>query len=388
MRGKFASFSEQEHKARLAKARHLLREQGISHCISMAPESLYYYGGYDSWVSVNSPQALIFSADDDSEPTIILRDTDLSLALESSWVTDIRTYRLMFDDVPAIFAAIAREKGLRNGKVAIETQSYAIPHALGLSLGRALEPAQIIDATVLMGMPRLIKSPGEMAYLRQAGRYAQAGLDVARRALKPGMTEIALAAEIEHAMRAAGSDYWSIPTELASGYRSAGGHATARNKIIEAGDLVHLEFAGVEARYHATAIHTMAAGEPSKRARFIYEAGRASLAEGIAAIHPGANVTDIEEASLEPLREAGLADAAVMRFGYGIGVAYPPIWLEPLQISRGSDQIMEVGMVFVLHAYIQLVEEQLGIIQGGTYALTENGVEMLIGGGDVPLEVV
>jgi hypothetical protein len=44
--------------------------------------------------------------------------------------------------------------------------------------------------------------------------------------------------------------------------------------------------------------------------------------------------------------------------------------------------------VFVLHAYIQLLEEGLGIIQGGTYALTETGVEMLVGCGDVELEVV
>jgi Xaa-Pro dipeptidase len=76
-----------------------------------------------------------------------------------------------------------------------------------------------------------------------------------------------------------------------------------------------------------------------------------------------------------------------MRFGYGIGVAYPPIWLEPLQISRGPDQRMEVGMVFVLHSYLQFPKEGLGVIQGGTYALTENGVEMLVGSGDTPLEV-
>jgi hypothetical protein len=36
----------------------------------------------------------------------------------------------------------------------------------------------------------------------------------------------------------------------------------------------------------------------------------------------------VEEASLEPLRRVGLEDAAVMRFGYGIGIAYPLIWLE------------------------------------------------------------
>jgi Xaa-Pro aminopeptidase len=387
MRAKFAAFNQAEHSERLQKVRALMKERDIQYCISMAPESLYYYGGYDSWVSVNSPQALIFTADDD-EPTIVLRDTDLSLAYESSWVRDIRPYRLMFDNVADAIVSVAREKGLRGGKIAIETQTYALPHALGLALADALAPAEIVDSTVMMGLPRLIKSPAELAYLREAAGHAKAGLDAMRRTLRPGMTEIALAAEIENAMRISGSDYWSIPTELSGGERSAGGHATPRSRIIMNGDLVHAEFAGVSARYHATAVHTMAADEPDARARKVYEVARQSLAAGIAAIAPGVDVSDIEEASLEPVRAAGMESAAVMRFGYGIGVAYPPIWLEPLQISRGSDQRMEKGMVFVLHSYLQFPDEGLGVIQGGTYTLTHDGVEMLVGSGDTPLEVV
>lgn len=127
---------------------------------------------------------------------------------------------------------------------------------------------------------------------------------------------------------------------------------------------------------------------PSKRVCEIYDLARASLAAGIAAVRPGVPVGAVEEASLEPLRAAGLEGAAIMRFGYGIGVAYPPIWLEPLQISRGFKQLLEPGMVFVLHAYIQLLEERLGVIQGGTYALTNSGLEMLVGGGAVELDVI
>jgi len=246
---------------------------------------------------------------------------------------------------------------------------------------------RIVDATRLLGQPRLIKSPAEMAYLTRAARMAQAGLDAARETLAPGITEIDLATAIELALRRAGSDYWSIPTALASGTRSAAGHGTPRARAIRMGDVVHVEFAGVAARYHAVAAHTMAAGEPAPRAREVYDAARASLAAGIAAIRPGVVVAEVEEASLEPLRQAGLADAAPMRFGYGIGVAYPPIWLEPLQISRGSDQVMAPGMVFVLHAYLQLEDERLGVLQGGTYALTGDGVEMLVGGGDMALDV-
>jgi Xaa-Pro dipeptidase len=387
MRATYAAFPESEHRERLVRARKILKENGIECCVSVAPEHLYYYAGYDSWVSVNSPQALIFMADG-GEPTLIVRDVDVALPMETSWVSDVRSYHLFSDDVAAFIASVAREKGFRGNKVAIETQSYALPYSLGQAIAEAFGSSAIVDATEMLGGVRLVKSSQEIKYLRGAAQFAQIGLDTARKTLRPGISELALAAAVEGAMRNAGSDYWSIPTELASGPRTAGGHATARGRIIQSGDLVHLEFAGVERRYHATAVHTLAVGEPSNRAREVYNLARASLAAGIAAIRPGVQVAGVEEASLEPLRRVGLEGAAMMRFGYGIGVAYPPIWLEPLQISRGFTRVLEPGMVFVLHAYIQLLKEGLGVIQGGTYALTYSGVEMLVGGGDVELEVV
>lgn len=83
-----------------------------------------------------------------------------------------------------------------------------------------------------------------------------------------------------------------------------------------------------------------------------------------------------------------LKSYANMRFGYGIGLAYPPVWLETLQISRGFENRLAPGMVIVLHAYLQLDHEDIGIIQGGTWALTTDGLQQLVGGGDLPLETV
>jgi Xaa-Pro aminopeptidase len=188
-------------------------------------------------------------------------------------------------------------------------------------------------------------------------------------------------------MRRAGSDYWSIPIEMASGPRTPGGHATPRERVMQGGDLVHLEFAGVSHRYHVAAIHTLALGEPGPRAREIYRLAVASLSAGIAATRIGAPVSAVEEASLQPLTRAGLAHAATMRFGYGIGLAYPPIWLETLQISRGFDRRLAADMVFVLHACLELPDEGIGVIQGGTYLLGREGLEMLAGGGAVDLDI-
>ena len=384
----YAAFSRAEHQGRLARAREKLGEAGFEVCISVAPETHYYLAGYDAWVGVNSPQALVFSVGGDDEPTLIVRNVDTRLATETSWVSDLRSYQLFADDFASLVAAVAREKGWTGGRIAMELSSYTLNAALYAELSAALAPGEIADATRVLGDLRIIKSETEMTYVREAAGYANQGLAVARDALRAGTTEIEVAAALEDAMRRSGSDYWAIPTEISSGPRTPGGHATPRARVIETGDLAHFEFAGVSHRYHATAVHTMACGTPCARAAELYEVARASLAAGIGACRPGARVADVEVASLVPVRAAGLEAYANMRFGYGIGLAYPPVWLETLQISRGFDETLVPGMVFVLHAYLQLDHEDIGIIQGGTWTLTGEGLEQLVGGGDVPLEVV
>lgn len=387
MASSFAAFPVSEHRERLARARAALKAAGFDLCIAMAPEHLYYLAGYDSWVGVNSPQALIFSVRDGDAPTVVLRNADIALARESAWVTDLRTYHLLLEDPAALMAKVAREKGLKGGRVAIEMATYALPAAFEKQLAAALAPAKLEDASALLGDLRVVKSPAELTYIRQAARHAEAGLAAGRRAMRAGVTEIALAGSIEAGLRAAGSDYWSIPTELTSGIRTGGGHGTPRPRAVEPDTLVRTEFSGVAARYHAVALHSMALGQPPKRVRDLYKLGNEVLAAGIAATRVGAAVADIEEASLAPLRREGLEHTARGRFGYGIGIAYPPIWLETLQISRGLDRRLSAGMVFVLHSWIELPEENIGVAQGGTWALTESGLEMLVGSGVVDLEL-
>jgi Xaa-Pro aminopeptidase len=240
--------------------------------------------------------------------------------------------------------------------VAIESQSYALPYALGKGIADAVAPACLVDCTETLSTIRLVKSEAEMRYIAEAARFANAGL-AARRALKPGMTEIALAGIVENAMRQAGSDYWSIPTELSSGPRTPGGHATPRERPIERATS---SISNSPACRIATMLPRFTPCASVRQAR--WRANSITMPgnrwpPALPQCDPAVPVGEIEEASLGPLRKAGLEANAVMRFGYGIGIAYPPIWLEPLQITRGIDQVLQPGMVFVLHAYIQLLDE-------------------------------
>ena len=77
-----------------------------------------------------------------------------------------------------------------------------------------------------------------------------------------------------------------------------------------------------------------------------------------------------------------------MRFGYGVGVGYPPTWLDPLEITRTSTQPLVEGTTFVLHACLLDEAASLGVLVGGTYAVGEDGLEQLAGAGAVELASV
>ena len=384
MAREYTAFALDEYRERIGRARSALRRAGLDAVVAVSPEALYYLSGYDSWTSAVNPQGLVFTAEE-VEPTLLIRDYDLALARESAIVDDIQTFSLASDSPAHRLADILHKKGLRRGRVGIDLQSPAVTGHFALALADALGDSALVDATELLGDLRLVKSPREIAYLRQAAEHAAAGLAETRVALRAGRTEIQVAADVEAAVRRAGSDYWAIPMEFTTGPRTAAGHGAPRLRIIQGGDLAHFEFAGVAARYHATAMATMAVGDPGKRCRDIHRVCAESIRAGAGAIRSGASAADVETASLVPLQREGLDRYATARFGYGIGIAYPPIWLETLQISRASNQILEPGMVFVLHTTLTLPDENIGVMQGGTYMLGQSGLEMLVGDGDAPL---
>ena len=88
---------------------------------------------------------------------------------------------------------------------------------------------------------------------------------------------------------------------------------------------------------------------------------------------------------LAVLRDASLGDGFQMRFGYGVGVGYPPTWLDPFEITRTSVQTIQPGVAFVLHACLLDEAAGVGVVVGGTYAATDDGAQLIAGAGAVEL---
>jgi Xaa-Pro dipeptidase len=373
--------------ARLRRVRRAMVAGSVDALIVLAPDSQFWLCGLESFISGVLSQALIVPADDGRETALVVWDADMPLARATAIVEQIHGYRFGVDDPVEAFRAALDACAPGADVVGFDAASRAVPHTLGSALVAALEPARCVDCSALLADARLVKSEKELAFLRSAGRFAEAGLQAALEHARPGITERRLAAEIEYAMRSAGSDYPSIPTELASGPRSALVHGTPSNRTIEAGDLVHVEIGGVEQRYNAVSLQTFhVGGAPAPPAGVrLYEVARACLRAGLDAIRPGVEARDVEAPALAVLGDAGLGDGFQMRFGYGVGAGYPPTWLDPFQITRTSVQRLRPGIAFVLHACLLEETAEVGVVVGGTYAMTDEGVEPLAGAGPVDL---
>jgi Xaa-Pro dipeptidase len=370
------AFTEAEFRHRISRTREALERAGVAGCICVSPENLFYLGGYDAHTHF-SEQALVYTTGMD-EPTLIIREIDVPSAKETSWLRDVRTYHFGSDEPANVVASVAREKKLVGHHIGMDLQSYALTASYYRRLLDALgTTTRVEDATRVLGRLRVLKSDAEIQYVRQAAAYTQAGIRRALSVIKEGLSETELAGEIEHDLRRHGSDYPAMPTWISSGPRTLVGHATPTDRVIRRGEPVGFSFAGVARRYHVSVYHSVHLGRPSSRYREAYDAAQEALRAEVAAIAVGAPVSAAALAARRSLERKALDKYSKVRWGYGVGIAYPPSWLEPLDIIEESKEVFSAGMVFCLHVPMQVPEEVFGLNIGGDYLLTNKGLEAL-----------
>jgi len=369
----FRAFSTAEHRSRLDAARSVLENAGLSACVCASPEMLYYFTGYDAHThhAIGS-QALVLTASD-KEPILILRDGDVPQADETVVVGEIRPFRLGAADLGELVADALSGHRQPGKPIGLDISGPTMNGALFQAICSAVGSKEIVDCWRLLGKLRTVLSDAEIFYLREAAKYANAGIDTFYAKAQAGMSEIELAAEIEYAMRSAGCDYAAVPTWMASGERAYCQHAMASPKKLQPGDLVHAEFAGVARRYQSVTMGSLVLGEPTTRMREMAEGGKAAFNAGLQEACVGGRIGDMESAYRDALVSLGLADCCPMRFGTGLSAAYPPVWENQITIQYESDDIFEVGMAFYIHASMQSMADRTGMLLGGSFLMTSNG---------------
>ena len=257
-----------------------------------------------------------------------------------------------------------------SGRCGLELGSWQLTAARYLGLKSELTQIEWIDCSTLVSSQRIIKSPAEIAYQRQAGAVAAAGMRAAIAHSSPGSSEREMAAAIAQAMILAGSDRPG-PGVLSSGERAYHLHGGYSDRVLAPGDLVQVETTPNVRYYHARFMRPIKSGFATQEEHDIVGRLAAIQDNALEAVGPGVAATVPDKLYRDGVLGAGLAEQYTNKTFYSVGLMFEPTSGEPLEATPTSTWHFRPGMT--LHTYV--LARGFGLSE--TIAITKTGYERL-----------
>jgi Xaa-Pro aminopeptidase len=228
-------------------------------------------------------------------------------------------------------------------------------------------------ASPVVSTLRMTKDSAELEHMAAAAALGVRLFDHILGVMRPGMTESAVAAELEYRARLWGAEAMSFPTIVASGRRSALPHGTATGARLPRRGFVTLEFGVILRGYCSDMTRTVHMGAASVRERRVYDAVLAAEEAGVARVAAGVPAGAVDEASRSVLRAAGLAEYFTPSTGHGVGLEIH----EGPRIAAGQSTLLRPGMVITIEPGIYLpgafgvrIEDSVVVERRGCRVLT------------------
>jgi Xaa-Pro dipeptidase len=367
-------FSMAEYRSRLAWVRSDMEARGVDLFMSFTPENMYYLTalntkGYYSYQCLCVPR--------EQEPFMITRHLEASNVPYQTWMECVDSYRDEEDPI-VLTASVLERRGLAASVIAIELKSWFLTAEHYLRLRDALPRATLRDGSGLVERRRMVKSPAEIAYARQAATAAVAGLRAALEATREGVLDSEVAAAGYQARILAGSEYVASPVYVVSGPKSGLAHNNWDRQRIQQGDVVFYEVGGSVKRYHAANFRSASVGEPSDLVKRAADAVRAGLQAALETLGPGVVAAEVDAACRGTIAKLGFDQYFPHRVGYALGIAYPPTWAHggAFSINRGVQEQLQPGMMFHIVPAVFLPGVG-GLGMSETVLITDTGREIL-----------
>ncbi|MBQ6603588.1 MAG: aminopeptidase P family protein [Eubacterium sp.] len=188
---------------------------------------------------------------------------------------------------------------------------------------------------------RRIKTPEEVEIMAKAAQISEAGLKAVLDFIKPGVTELEVAAELEYQMKKRGANGLAFSTIVASGIHSSMPHAIPSEKKIENGDFITIDFGSSVNGYCSDMTRTIVVGKANDRQKEIYNLVLKAQLAGLAAVRPGVKGKEVDAVSRNIIKEAGYGDY----FGHGLGHSVGLFIHENPRFSPAEEDVILPGMI-------------------------------------------
>jgi Xaa-Pro aminopeptidase len=356
-----------------------LEELGLAGAVLFDPHYVHYYSGF---FFIPTERPIAFALAVGGRGGMLVPRLELEHAQANTAVQEVAHY----DEYPGerhpmeALSELLDALGVR-GTLGADHDGY--PWVFGYrgpGLGEWTHIADLVEDQMA------IKSPGEIALLRESCTWGNLAHTLLQRYTRPGVTETDVERRASNEATSAMLDAIGPRYRAQSawfdgalaGYRGQIGrnaaipHALANNIVFEAGDVLVTGATAPVWGYHSELERTMVIGPPSDDQRRFFEHMVALQDLAVEAIRPGVPCAEVDRHVRAYYEEHGLWENWRHHVGHAIGLRYH----EGPFLDRGDATEIRAGMVFTIEPGLY-APALGGFRHSDTVAVTDDGVEWL-----------
>ncbi len=268
----------------------------------------------------------------------------------------------------------AREKlGIAPPRVGVEPTALRFMELKYLQA--AFPESEFISAEDILASLRMSKDESEVENMRQAAKIAQEAFLATLPTIKPGISELTIAAELSAQLLRHGSQSeFPFPPIVSSGpFNSADPHAVPSQRLVQSGDVIVIDWGARYQNYASDITRCVAVGVLSPEVENIANIVIQANAAGRAACKPGVSAGSIDDAARRVIEKAGYGPHFNHRVGHGLGMEAH----ESPYMFAENDYLLIPGNVFTVEPGIYIsgtggvrIEDDMLITADGAESLT------------------
>ncbi len=223
----------------------------------------------------------------------------------------------------------------------------------------------------------LIKSDSEIELMYESGQITAKALELAEKAIKPGMTTGELDSLIDEYIKSRGAkasfkNYNGFPASACISVNEVVVHGIPGGRVLKEGDIVSVDVGSYYKGFHSDAARTFPVGEVSSEAKKLIEVTRQSFFEGIKYAVPGMRIGDIGSHIQSYAESFGYGVVREM-VGHGIGRALHEAPDVPNFGREGRGIRLSEGMCIAVEPMINQGTCKIKTLDDGWTTVTADG---------------
>ena len=223
----------------------------------------------------------------------------------------------------------------------------------------------------------IIKSPEEIAIMRQAGKILATILQKLKDEVKPGvkmrrLDSVAAKELKKYGAKASFKNYRGFPSHLCVSVNDEIVHGIPDERCFNEGDIVSLDFGVNFKGFHSDSAVTIGVGKISPQAQELLTVTEAALMAGVGAAHSGAYLGDVS-ASIQKYAEARGMSVIREYSGHGIGRDLHEDPLVPNFGLQGEGPLLQKGMTIAVEPMLAIGNWMTRLSDNGWTVFTADG---------------